>query len=193
MLRRALLVVALAPALSCNREASRPPVQAAPLPAAPWSGAELAVSEVQPVYLTVWNAAENGGRCALVAPAPTSAAVADGVPRAATFAGGWAVAYDGGGTRGASGVAGTGAGAWSADVYDEWPHRRIFADSSRVGYGPEGGTGPNWLAYVRIPGQQCLYNVWSRRGREHLESLLAGLRWVDAPDGDSARAPSPRP
>jgi len=47
-----------------------------------------------------------------------------------------------------------------------------------VGYGREGGTGPNWLAYVRIPGQDCLYNVWSRRGQAHLEELLAELRFV---------------
>jgi hypothetical protein len=69
--------------------------------------------------------------------------------------------------------------AWAGGVYDEWPHRLVYADNSRVGYGLEGGTGPNWLAYVRIPGQACLYNVWSRRGREHLESLLANLRLVN--------------
>jgi hypothetical protein len=56
--------------------------------------------------------------------------------------------------------------------------KRVFADGSRVGYGPEGGTGPNWLAYVRIPGQDCLYNVWSRQGRAQLEQLLAQLRFV---------------
>ena len=67
------------------------------------------------------------------------------------------------------------------DVYDAWPERRVLADGSRVGYGPEGGgAGPNWLAYVRIPGQDCLYNVWSRRGRAHLEELLAELRFVSS-------------
>lgn len=99
-------------------------------------------------------------------------------PRAATFSGGWAVAYDLPETRSAFGVAGTGTTAWSADLYQDWPHKRVFADSSRVGYGPEGGTGPNWLAYIQIPGQDCLYNVWSRRGRQHLEDLLGHMRFV---------------
>jgi hypothetical protein len=89
------------------------------------------------------------------------------------------VAYDLPTERSAFGVAGTGTSAWSGDVYDAWPVHRTFADGSRAGYGPEGGTGPNWLAYVRIPGQDCLYTVWSRLGRAHLEQLLGELRFVD--------------
>jgi hypothetical protein len=45
--------------------------------------------------------------------------------------------------------------------------------------GPEGGTGPNQLAYLRIAGQGCLYNVWSRLGTTHLESLLGSIRFID--------------
>ena len=52
------------------------------------------------------------------------------------------------------------------------------ADGSTAGYGPEGGTGPAQLAYLRIAGQGCLYNVWSRLGRAHLEQLLGALRFV---------------
>ncbi|HEY5610921.1 MAG TPA: hypothetical protein VIL97_06930 [Thermoanaerobaculia bacterium] len=33
-------------------------------------------------------------------------------------------------------------------------------------------------AYLRIAGQQCLYNLWSRLGRDHLELLLDELRLV---------------
>ena len=75
-------------------------------------------------------------------------------------------------------MAGTGTTAWASGLYQGWPHKLVYSDSSRVGYGPEGGTGPNWLAYVQIPGQDCLYNVWSRQGRVHLEALLARLRFV---------------
>ena len=100
------------------------------------------------------------------------------MPRSATFSGGWAVAYDLPGERSAFGIAGTGSDAWADNVYDAWPEKRVLEDGSRVGYGPEGGTGPNWLAYLRIPGQQCLYNVWSRRGKAHLEELLGQLRFV---------------
>ena len=42
----------------------------------------------------------------------------------------------------------------------------------------EGGSGPNQLAYLTIPGQGCLYNVWSRLGVDHLEYLLGQLRFV---------------
>ncbi len=57
------------------------------------------------------------------------------------------------------------------------------ADGSSAGYGPEGGTGPSDLAYLRIQGQECLYNVWSRLGRAHLEHLLESLRFVAVPQG----------
>ena len=57
-----------------------------------------------------------------------------------------------------------------------------------AGYGIEGaaaypadnpaGRGVNSLAYLRVGGQQCTYNVWSRLGRSHLETLLDALRPV---------------
>ena len=179
-MRLQLLILVLAGGLAC-RTAAVPPATPSPRDerAAPWSGARLAPRDVPPVYVMVWRAAENRQRCALLAPVRLdSAVVAQARPRSATFSGGWGVAYDLPSERSAFGVAGTGASAWSGDVYDEWPMKRVFADGSRVGYGPEGGTGPNWLAYVRIPGQDCLYNVWSRQGRVHLEQLLAELRFV---------------
>jgi hypothetical protein len=180
-MRLQLLILVLSGALAC-RSAAVPPATPSPpdeRATAPWSKAPLAPRDVPPVYVTVWRAAENRQHCALLAPARLSPDVASQArPRSATFSGGWAVAYDLPGERSAFGVAGTGASAWTGDVYDEWPERRVFADGSRVGYGPEGGTGPNWLAYVRIPGQDCLYNVWTRHGQGHLEQLLAELRFV---------------
>ena len=172
----------------CRSLATVPPsppqpssVDDAALPA-PWAAARLAPSAVPPVYLTVWRAAENRSRCALLAPARLIPALASQArARAASFGGGWGVAYDLPDERSVFGVAGTGAHAGTGDVYDAWPERRVLADGSRVGYGPEGGgAGPNWLAYVRIPGQDCLYNVWSRHGRAHLEELLAELRFVSS-------------
>jgi hypothetical protein len=126
----------------------------------------------------VWRTAENREHCALIAPA----ALGEGTgatPRAATFSGGWGVAYDRPGLRSAFGVAGTGATAESEGAEYEWPNRRAWSDGSRVGYGPEGGTGPNQLAYLRIAGQGCLYNIWSALGVAHLEYLLGQLRFVD--------------
>ncbi|HEV2149721.1 MAG TPA: hypothetical protein VGR37_20140 [Longimicrobiaceae bacterium] len=128
------------------------------------------------VYVAEWRRAENRATCALIAPAslgPHGAAR----PRAANFGGGWGVAYDLPDLRSAFGVAGAGVSA-SGPSYSGWPHRREWSDGSTAGYGPEGGTGPRQLAYLRIPGQDCLYNVWSHLGREHLEQLLAELRFV---------------
>lgn len=156
--------------------ASRPPPAVEADPPAPWSGAPLAATEVPAVFAAEWRRADNRATCAPLAPAsldPYAAAT----PRAASFSGGWAVAYDLPGRRSAFGVAGTGASAGGAS-YAEWPHRMRWADGGTAEYGPEGGTGPNQLAYLRIPGQDCLYNVWSALGREHLERLLAQLRFV---------------
>jgi hypothetical protein len=148
--------------------------EAAPPP--PWGQAPLAAAQLPPVYLEQWRRAENRATCAPIA--PISLGVGEGAaPRAATFSGGWAVAYDQSGLRSAFGVAGTGAAA-AAPSYDEWPFSRRWSDGSSAGYGPEGGSGENQLAYLRIAGQGCLYNVWSRIAREHLEHLLEQLRFV---------------
>lgn len=153
-----------------------PPTPPEPPEEAPWQQSFLAPSEVPADFVNAWEAAENRTSCALIAPASLGRGE-DAVPRRAQFSGGWGVAYDMPDLRSAFGVAGTGADA-SGPSYDEWPHRREWPDGSSVGYGPEGGSGPNQLAYLRIPGQDCLYNVWSRLGVDHLEYLLEELRFV---------------
>lgn len=140
--------------------------------APPW--AQLALTDVPDVYRTEWQRADNRSSCALLAFENVDEAAA---PRRANFSGGWAVAYDTAAVRSAFGIAGTGSPA-SAPAYDEWPHRRTWSDGSSAGYGPEGGTGPKQLAYLTVAGQDCLYNVWSALGREHLESLLDRIRYV---------------
>lgn len=161
--------------------APAPPVSPAPpaLATAPWAGGRLSAGEVPAVFAAEWRKAPNRATCALVAPSSLGEG-AGATARAATFSGGWAVAYDRPGLRSAFGVAGTGSRA-ADPAYDDWPHRRAWADGGTAGYGPEGGTGPNQLAYLRIPGQDCLYNVWSRLGRAHLEHLLDHLRFVAVP------------
>jgi hypothetical protein len=148
-----------------------------PIAAQPaWSGDSLSADQVPSVYLEVWNRAENRDSCALIAPL----ALGEGTgatPRAATFSGGWAVAYDRPDLRSAFGVAGAGVSA-SGPTYTGWPNSRDWADGSNVGYGPEGGTGPNQLAFLQIQGQGCLYNIWSRLSVQHLEYLLDQLHFV---------------
>ena len=163
------------PATTEEPQPQPPAASPAPTPA-PWNGPMLSSAAVPSAYVAEWRKAANRDSCALIAPADLGVG-RTATARAATFSGGWAVAYDMPDVRSAFGIAGTGSRA-SDPSYDAWPHRIQFADGSTAGYGPEGGTGPNQLAYLRIAGQTCLYNVWSRFGRTHLETLLSDLRFV---------------
>lgn len=159
-------------------------------PAAPWSQPALRQNQVPAVLLTEWRQAENRTTCAALAP-QNLGDHQDAQPRAAYFSGGWAIAYDKPGLpgrnpdgtfcpncgRGAFGIAGAGVHVESQDI-QRWPQQRVWADGSAAGYGLAGDEGPNYLAYVQVKGQRCLYNIWSFLGREHLESLLEQLRLV---------------
>jgi uncharacterized membrane protein len=156
--------------------------------------AKLAASEL---VLAEWRKADNRAECAPLA--FTADAAGAGVPRPAAFSGGWAVAFDRPGVRSAYGIAGTGllpedAGDEAGQrerLQDQWPLFRTVPNLPQpafAGYGVEGakaypednpdGDGLNSLAYVRVAGQACDYNVWSRLGRAHLEALLENLRAV---------------
>lgn len=159
---------------------------------APWSKPPLEASEVPRVFLNEWRQLGNR-RSACAAIIPTNLGEGQGAkPRPANFgAGAWAIAYDKPGLpgtnpsgsfcancgRGAFGIAGT-----SSDIdeprYQGWTLHREWADGSRADYGLTGSDSLPYLAYVEISGQRCLYNVWSFLGREHLEHLLAHLRFI---------------
>jgi hypothetical protein len=170
--------------------------------------APIAAAEV-PVMAGEWNEAENRSSCAALAPV---GGVADANPRPANFAGGWAVAWDapdGPGMsadgvfcpdcgRSAVGVAGTGA-AVDETVIRSWPNVIEWNDGSVVGYGVEGSIAseiddaattsvdsPTMLAFLAVTGQECLYNVWSRRSEAELVDVINRLRFVEglgAPSG----------
>lgn len=166
--------------------------RAAPVPAAN----RLPPLLGEAVVRSQWAKAANRASCAPLA--LRSDAKAGGTPRPATFSGGWAVAFDQPDRRSAYGVAGSGLTpddrADFAVLVDrlaaQWPYTRRWDKGdnlpagSAVGYGLEGardyapgssGFGQQSLAYLRIPGQACLYNVWSKLGRDHLELLLSEL------------------
>lgn len=149
------------------------------------------------VILAEWRKAANRRACAPLG--FSGEASGGGQPRRAYFGGGWAAAFDRAGLRSAFGVAGVGLLPGDDDSFQrqraelarQWPYGRELPRLGRgafAGYGIEGarplsaadgdGRGQNLLAYVRVPGQQCLYNVWSKLGRAHLEKLLDGLRPV---------------
>ncbi len=151
----------------------------------------------QDLVLAEWRKAENKAFCAPASFARTGDFTAK--PRRANFAGGWSVAFDMPELRSAWGIAGTGhlpadgdaAPAKRAQLQKQWPYFRdlgALPQPAYAGYGLEGaksfdmpsdGTIANALAYVRIGGQDCLYNVWSKMGRSHLELLLDNLRMVE--------------
>lgn len=155
---------------------------------APMIGEKIARAE--------WSKAANRASCAPLA--LKSDAKAGGTARAATYSGGWAVAFDQRERRSAYGFAGV--GALPDDRLDfalqvdrlarQWPYVRRWDEGdnlpvgSAAGYGLEGfqdypsgssGFGRQSVAYLRIPGQSCLYNIWSRLGRDHLELVLGEL------------------
>lgn len=117
--------------------------------------------------------------------------------RRADFSGGWGVAFDTPQVRSAYGVAGPGVidgdeappAAQAERLGRQWPHFTTLARlpaPAFAGYGVEGaqdfpadnpdGRGLNAVAYLRVGGERCTYNVWSRLGRAHLEVLLDSLR-----------------
>ena len=127
------------------------------------------------VLLVEWRKAENRATCA---PLWFDDLGADVPIRARYFGGGWGVTVR---NPRRWGVAGAGVIAAEADT-EKWKFHRAQPSGIRAGYGLEGlGIGPDWLAYVLVPGQACLYNVWSSVGKEHLEHLLDHLRVVVPP------------
>ena len=142
-----------------------------------------------------WSKAENRAHCRPIA--LTSSGGAAVSARRADFYGGWAVAFDLPGMRSAYGVAGVGMlpsdndpiGAKEQALRTQWPYFRALPGLGQpafAGYGVEGGgaypadnpggTQMDSLAYVQVDGQKCRYNVWSKLGRKHLETLLDSLR-----------------
>ena len=188
---RYLFLTTLTLLVACTT-ATPPAAPTPPEPVAPWNThAPLARSAAPGVLLTEWERAENRTTCAPLALADTGARVANATPRRANFSGGWAVAWDAPGLpgrdpsgnacatcgRGAFGIAGTGSEATGGDSWNPGDGRE-YAGENRATYGPEGGSGPSWLANVTVDDQRCLYQVWSFLGRDHLEHLLANLRRV---------------
>lgn len=142
-----------------------------------------------------WAKSKDKAGCAPLALA--SDAAAKGKPRRADFSGGWGVAFDLPGLRSAYGFAGPGVlpldrasvEAQRARLDKQWPYRMeidTLPPPSFAGYGLSGaqpypadnpeGKGMESVAYLRVGGQACTYNVWSRISRAHLEAVLSHLR-----------------
>jgi hypothetical protein len=160
-------------------------------PPPPWVGPRVPLADVPPELQQAWSADTARDGCAALMLTDQGDG-AGATPRIASFgAAAWAVAFDKPGLpgtdadgrpspdsgRSAFGVAGTAIDVGVQRI-DGWPEHRVWQDGSRADYGPEGGTGPTWLAQLYVRGQRCGYNVWSALGKEHLERLLDGIRFV---------------
>lgn len=186
------------PGIAFSADAAGNAPLAAPPTAGPPANAAMTASTVlgEKIVRAEWRTAANRASCAPLG--LRSDAKAGGTPRPATFSGGWAVAFDQPDRRSAYGFAGSGLTpddradfAVKVDrLATQWPYTRRWDKGdnlpagSAVGYGLEGardypagssGYGQQSLAYLRIHGQACLYNVWSKLGRDHLELLLSEL------------------
>ena len=80
-----------------------------------------------------------------------------------------------------------------------FPNVTEWNDGSLIGYGVEGsvagavddaattgGDSATQLAFLSVTGQNCLYNVWSRRSETELLDVIGRLRFVEglgAPSG----------
>ncbi|MEM9073602.1 MAG: hypothetical protein AAGE52_34240 [Myxococcota bacterium] len=167
-------------------EASLPRFDAdvlAELPSAPWSQGTVEIGTA-PAVVMAWASAENRGWCAPLA-APTGESVS---ARASDLDGGWVVEFDEAGQpgvdengeacadcgRGVFGIAGTSMGV--DEMLDE--PTPSYADGSASEVVEDGVA----AATIAIQGQGCVYQVWSFRGRDHLNALVDELRFVNVSD-----------
>ncbi len=148
--------------------------------AAPWELEPLPVAEVPGVLVDEWRVAENRTWCRAVFP---ESLLARTDVRAANFSGGWGIAFDSP-TRSALGVAGA-AVTPLPDQATRWPNRIRFADGTVFGWGGEGldESNPKRLGELVLPGQGCVYQLWSSVGDEMLVEMAKSLRSVEGLDG----------
>ena len=170
------------------RAAAEAPSAGVELQTAPWTEAPLVARNVPREMLSAWIAAENREWCALLAPAGVEGTRV----RRSDYQGGWAVEFDKRGMpgmrpngractdcgRGAFGIAGT---ALTVDEEDPMEaEERTLADGSRVliEVSDDQEAAEGVVATLKIRGQDCVYQVWSFSGDQHLEQLLQDLRFV---------------
>lgn len=150
--------------------------QDGPLPAPPWSAPSLELIAVKPAIVDAWLSAENQLWCTALYPAGFE--TGDAEIRQAEFAGGWAVAWDLPELRSAFGIAGVGLSP--ADDTGIRMVNQVHYEGVVIGYDGEGfdPSNPRRLAEFAIPGQGCMYQVWSELGDDHLVALVDSLRFV---------------
>jgi hypothetical protein len=174
------------------------PVDPQSLPPSPWSDAPLASDAVPAPILRAWANAENRGQCAPIAPVALGAG--EGArARISELEGGWAVEFDRRGLPGMNaegepcercgravfGIAGT--NLTVEDLAGEGELPPSFADGSQLLVEPPAGGEQVAAASITVRGQDCVYQVWSFLGEQHVRELVSSIRLV-AVQGTSNQA-----
>jgi hypothetical protein len=182
-------------ALAPSAEATPVVVDLATLPPAPWSAAPIAASEAPRQLLSAWENAENRDSCRPLATRSLGRATGARA-RTSELSGGWLVEFDRPGLPGIDrqgnecdtcgrsvfGIAGTSMqpdallgpdGDTLAPSYSDGSHAQVEvtdADGESVA-----------SVTFTVNGQDCVYEVWSLLGPDHLAELVDGLRFVEEP------------
>jgi len=164
------------------------------LPGAPWDQGSLEAYEAPAPLLRAWRRAENRDWCAPMALTDFGGA-SEASARGVGQSGGWVLEYDQPGApgieddgrfcercgRGVFGIAGTPMSpAQVADNPLAEAPAPTFRDGSSAHYVSE-TSGPAAVT-ITVPGQGCVYQVWSLHGESHLRSLVESLRLVEIQD-----------
>ncbi len=160
----------------------------------PWSGGKLATGIARQVGVEQWSQAANRNSARLVLPADVFLTPSQ-IVRPASPPGGWGVVWDDIGTgkpgvlpsgqfcptcgRAVVGMSASAAAADKAAVLRS-PIAVQWSDGSAVGYSSAPNAARQFVATLFVAGQDRTYQLYSYIGQQHLENLLAQLRFVDS-------------
>jgi hypothetical protein len=162
------------------------------LPASPWSEAPLASNEAPAAVMSAWEHADNRAACAPIAPRELGDAGRSARARVGDFDGGWSVEFD---QRGQPGIARNGEicercgrGVFGIAATNLSPSDLVAEDSTAEAPQPSFADGShvtveqsaeNEPVAATIAIGDCVYQVWSFLGEDHVRELVGSLRVVD--------------
>jgi hypothetical protein len=167
-------------------------IELASLPRAPWSAPPMSASEAPRQLMTAWSRAENRDTCAPIATQSLGQA-AGARARTSDLEGGWLVEFDRPGLPGVDrqgrecdtcgrsvvGIAGTSL-AQDALMGDRAALTPSYSDGSHAEIEVTDVDGESVASVTfTVAGQDCVYEVWSLLGADHLAEVVSGLRFVE--------------
>ncbi len=175
--------------------AAAPVTDLSTLPVAPWSAPPMSANEAPRQILAAWENAENRDTCAPIATRTLGRAMGARA-RQSELSGGWLVEFDHPGLPGIDrqghecdtcgrsvfGIAGTGIAPDALLDAESDVLSPSYSDGSHAEIEVTDADGESVASVTfTVNGQGCVYEVWSLLGAEHLDELVAGLRFVEQP------------